>query len=228
MKLTFTTWNIHSAIGTDGAFDLDRVARVLDELAPDMVALQEVGDFRGKTPHSDHAERLGRALGLHVAFAPSLEREGRRYGNAVLSRFPIADTRTIDLSVPHHEPRNALVATVMTPCRLALGCVHLGLGPLERREQETRLAALLPEGPLVVGGDFNHLTETSVRLGRLEDAARLLGARARTCPSPLPLFRFDRLLVSEEVTPLALRVHRSAASARASDHLPLVGTLELC
>src|SRR5581483_8443871 len=99
MELSFATWNIHSAIGTDGRFDLERVASVLRELDPDVAALQEVGDFRGRTPHSEHAFELARALDRHVAFAPTLVRAGRRYGNAILARAPIGETRTVDLSV---------------------------------------------------------------------------------------------------------------------------------
>ena len=227
MDLTIATWNIHSAIGTDGRFDLARTAAVLREIDAPVVALQEVGDFRGRTPHSEHALELGSELGLHVAFAPTLERRGRRYGNALLSRFPIAWTRAIDLSVRGHEPRGALLVRLDAPSPLEVACVHLGLGPFERRAQEERLAASLPRGRLAVCGDFNHLTERRVRLGRLRDAACVLDRRARTCPSAFPLFRFDRVFVSAGLVPRSLGVHSSRAARRASDHLPLVASLEV-
>ena len=227
MKLTLATWNIHSSIGTDGRFDLARTAAVLDEIDASVIALQEVGDFRGRTPHSEHAVELGARLGLHVAFAPTLERGGRRYGNALLARFPIAWTRTIDLSVRGHEPRGALVARIDGPGALEVACVHLGLGPFERRAQEARLAASLPRGRLAVCGDWNHLTERPVRLGGLRDAACALERRQRTCPSGFPLFRFDRVFVSEGLEPRAVRVHASRAARQASDHLPLVVSLEV-
>ena len=225
--MTVATWNIHSAIGTDGRFDLARTAAVLREIDAPVIALQEVGDFRGRTPHSEHALELGRALDLHVAFAPTLERKGRRYGNALLSRFPIAGTRSIDLSVRGHEPRAALVVRLDAPRPLEVACVHLGLGPFERRTQEEKLADSLPRGRLAVCGDFNHLTERPVRLGGLRDAACVLDQKARTCPSALPLFRFDRVFVSEGLEPRSLRVHVSRAARRASDHLPLVASLEV-
>src|SRR4051812_4783176 len=115
MNVTIATWNIHSAIGTDGRFDLARIADVLRELDADVVTLQEVGDFRGRTPHSEHAFELARTLGAHVAFAPTLVKDGRRYGNAILAKVAIAETRTVDLSVDWREPRGALVVRLATP-----------------------------------------------------------------------------------------------------------------
>jgi endonuclease/exonuclease/phosphatase family metal-dependent hydrolase len=36
------SYNIHGCVGTDGRRDAERVAAVLEALAPDVVALQEV------------------------------------------------------------------------------------------------------------------------------------------------------------------------------------------
>ena len=40
--LRVLTYNIHHGEGTDGVFDLERLAKVINDLAPDIVALQEV------------------------------------------------------------------------------------------------------------------------------------------------------------------------------------------
>src|SRR5581483_5450148 len=127
MALTFATWNIHSAVGTDGRFSLERVASVLRELDADVIALQEVCDFRGRTPCTEHATRLGEALGLAVAFAPTVERAGRRYGDALLARRRFVETKTVDLSVAPWEPRAALIARLEGAGPLAVACIHLGL-----------------------------------------------------------------------------------------------------
>src|SRR5580693_1681689 len=138
MELVAVTYNIHSGIGTDGRFDLQRVAHVIREIRPDILALQEVGDFRGMTPEAQHPERLARLLEMHMAFGPNVIVAGRRYGNAILSRLPILSSRNYDLSVGSREPRGAL------RCDLDLGdgrplhvfCLHLGLSLRERRRQE--------------------------------------------------------------------------------------------
>src|SRR5262245_21802546 len=82
IELTLVSYNIHSGIGTDGRFDLHRVAEVLSEINADILALQEVGDFRGRVEKEAHPEDLAENLGLHMAFGPNVVRNGRRFGNA--------------------------------------------------------------------------------------------------------------------------------------------------
>jgi endonuclease/exonuclease/phosphatase family metal-dependent hydrolase len=74
-----------------------------------------------------------------MAFGPNVVRNGRRYGNAILSRLPILKSKNYDLSVGKKEPRGAL------RCDLDLGggqlhvfCLHLGLSISERRQQSLR------------------------------------------------------------------------------------------
>ncbi len=234
MELTLASYNIHSGIGTDGKFDLHRVGEVLRETGADLVALQEVGDFRGATEHERHAEHLAEMLGLHMAFAPNVVKNDRRYGNAILSRLPILKSRNYDLSYPKKEPRGAL------RCDLDLGggkqlhlfCLHLGLSVGERRAQETLLlsADILRDAvradPVIVCGDFNYWWSGPVpKLVRqaIHDVAFALGGpRKRTYPSKLPVLRLDRIFVDHGVKPLSLTVHKSELAKLASDHLPLV------
>jgi len=232
-SLTLVSWNIHSGIGTDGRFDLGRVAAVLSALAPDVAALQEVGDFRGRTDAEAHPEWLADQLGLHLAFGPNVVRAGRRYGNAVLTRLPIARSRNYDLSVPAREPRGALRTDLQLGegHLLHLFNLHLGLGLGERRQQAGLLlsADILRDAvrrdPTLVCGDFNHWWSTPVRgLVRraLDDAGTLLGRSVRTYPSGCPLLRLDRVYVDPGVLPLSLHADRGVLAQRASDHLPLV------
>lgn len=237
MALTLVSYNIHSGIGTDGRFDLRRVGEVLREIDADIIALQEVGDFRGQTSREDQPEHLAELLGLHMAFGPNVVRQGRRYGNAVLSRLPILKSKNYDLSVDGREPRGAL------RCDLELGggrqlhvfCLHLGLSLGERRRQEGLLLSAdilrdaVRKDPVVVCGDFNYWGNKPMpALVRraIHDAALELGAAARTYPSRWPLLRLDRIFVDAGVRPLAIRPHRSPLASVASDHLPLVLNFE--
>jgi endonuclease/exonuclease/phosphatase family metal-dependent hydrolase len=230
---TLASYNIHSGIGTDGRFDLARVAKVLEEIDADIVALQEVGDFLGRTASVKHPEELADALGMHMVFGPNIERNGRRYGNAVLSRLPILNSRNYDLSVHRREPRGALRADLDLgeDKVLHVFCLHLGLSVGERRRQENLLLSAdilrdaVRKDPVIVCGDFNYWWNGPVpRLVRsaIHDAGHLLGKTARTYPSKLPLFRLDRVFVDDGVSALSLATHRTQHARHASDHLPLV------
>jgi endonuclease/exonuclease/phosphatase family metal-dependent hydrolase len=144
MRLRVVTWNVHGCVGTDGRFLPERTADALRALAPDVAMLQEVGDNRGVHPPIDQATALAGALGLHCAIGITMPREPFGYGNCTLSRWPILDSSTVDLSYPTREPRACLRAVVgHDELRLTTLNVHLGLGASERRYQLGRILETL-------------------------------------------------------------------------------------
>ena len=154
--LTIATYNIHGAIGYDGLFKPERVAGVLREMRADIVALQEVPLGGTRTP--DVLAMLQKATGYEAAAGPACDTRERRYGNVVLSRYPILSMRAIDLSFGSREPRGALDADV--DCNghlLRVIATHLGLRPAERRDQIRRLLEKFDteEMPIILLGDLN-------------------------------------------------------------------------
>ncbi len=147
MRLRVVSWNVHGCVGTDGTFAPERTADALRALAPDVAMLQEVGDNRGVHPPIDQATTLAQALGLHCAIGITMPREPYGYGNCTLSRWPILDSSTLDLSYVGREPRACLRAIVgHDELRVTTLNVHLGLGASERRYQLGRiLEALLAD-----------------------------------------------------------------------------------
>ena len=235
--MRIVTWNIHGGRGRDGRCDPGRIAALLSDMKCDAAALQEVGDVNRAGQESevaDQASWLGRKLGWFVAYGPNLTLRGHQYGNAILSRFPIAHARNYDLSVPDREPRGCLRADLALPGggSLHLFDLHLGLSGGERRRQAAMLfsADLLRDtalaAPLVVCGDFNMwspLPGPILRLLRtaLRDAAVVARARRATYPAALPLLRLDRAYVDASVDVLAAGVVNDPRTRAASDHLPL-------
>lgn len=150
MRFRVVSWNVHGCVGTDGKFAPERTADALRALAPDVALLQEVGDNRGVHPPIDQATTLAMALGLSCAVGITMPREPFGYGNCTLSRWPILDSSTVDLSYAGREPRACLRAVVGSSdedgLRLVTLNVHLGLGARERRYQLGRiLEALLAD-----------------------------------------------------------------------------------
>ncbi|RYD14921.1 MAG: endonuclease [Lysobacteraceae bacterium] len=225
VKLRIATWNMHAGVGLDGRFAPARIARVLEELDADIVALQEFGSRRA----FDMLARLEQAAGARGIAMPTFSKFGCDFGNVVLSRLPVLASACIDLACDRREPRNAvdLVVDAGAAGRLRVVATHLGLGRAERESQLTRLDAVLGEAgrePTVLLGDFN--AWRSRALARFEAAFGRARAPA-TFPSPFPLAALDRILVAPAAVLLALDVHRSRIARIASDHLPLVATLDI-
>jgi endonuclease/exonuclease/phosphatase family metal-dependent hydrolase len=233
------SWNVHAMVGFDGRRDPERIARVVEELRPDVVGLQEVGTPDLPPGVLDPAALLGALTGMQSGFGPTMHhRLGFAYGNAVLSRHPIQAIRNYDLSVPRREPRGCLRADVeIAGAVVHFFAAHLGLHWRERRRQAAQLlsADILRDAalahPLVLVGDFNSLSNRSAvprwLRRQLVDCALAARNEAPTFPTGFPLLRLDRCFVDAAFHVVAVDVHHSPLARRASDHLPLVVELEL-
>jgi endonuclease/exonuclease/phosphatase family metal-dependent hydrolase len=230
------SWNVHAMRGADGRVDPSRIARVIEEAAPDVAGLQEVGM---PLAPGDPARALAGLVGMHAAFGPTMShQQGFAYGNAVLARHPIAAIRNYDLSVPGREPRGCVRADVeIAGARVHFFAAHLGLHWRERRRQAAQLlsADILRDAalahPLVLVGDFNSLSNRSAvprwLRRQLVDAARAARNEAPTFPARFPLLRLDHCYVDAAFRVVSVEVVQTALARRASDHLPLVVELEV-
>jgi endonuclease/exonuclease/phosphatase family metal-dependent hydrolase len=232
VRIRVVSWNVHGCLGSDRRFDPLRTASALARLEPDVALLQEVGDNRGVHPPIDQATQLSGALGLSCTLGITLARGPFGYGNATLSRLPLVDSDTWDLSVRGREPRCCLRVVVgRGELRLTTVNVHLGLGPNERRRQlDILLHGALDEvdGPLVMGGDFNDFPSGLVSR-TLQSRYLDAGARIRprgTFPSWGPLLRLDRVY-ARSLSVVDVWIDRSPLARAASDHLPVVVLLEV-
>jgi endonuclease/exonuclease/phosphatase family metal-dependent hydrolase len=220
------TYNIHACIGADGRFDPDRVGGVLRELNADAVALQEVENH--KLANRDLLDYLAGQTGLAAVAGPTLLRETRHYGNALLTRLPILATQRIDLSLPQREPRGALDVTLnLRGQRVQVVATHLGLRPGERRAQVRRLLTLFKTGAAdisVLVGDLNEWLLWGRPLRWLHRYFAPTPA-PRTYPARFPLFALDRIWVHPRSALIATRIHCTPAARDASDHLPLTAEL---
>ena len=224
--LTIATYNIHSAKGTDGRFAPQRIIGVLQEIDADIVALQEVPLGGGNFPSVLHM--LQEATGFYAAEGPTFSVAGRRFGNAVISRYPIVATRAIDLSFGKHEPRGALDADISChghPLRVI--ATHLGLRLNERRDQIQRLLQVFDtdQMPVILMGDVNEWFIWGQSLRWLVDHFEAVPAPA-TFPSRYPLLALDRIWIRPRHRLVHVEVHRTPLARVASDHLPLIAHID--
>jgi endonuclease/exonuclease/phosphatase family metal-dependent hydrolase len=224
-RLRLASWNIHGGIGLDRRFDPERIARVIGELDAGLVALQEFSAPR----RFALLAHLQRATGWHAVTAPTFVRRGSDFGNAVLSAWPVESARIHDLAVPGREPRNAIdVVVAAHGLRLRVVATHLGLSAAERVCQVDALLERIGEGdtlPTVLLGDFNEWRRRGGSVRGLD--ARFAAAPAcATFPAPRALLALDRAWISRGFGQLRAEAHRSRLTRLASDHLPLVATID--
>jgi len=227
-RMRLATYNIHTGIGTDGRFDPDRVARVLQELDADVVALQEVEQHA--VGDTDLLEFLAARTGHTALAGPTLLRESRDYGNAILTRLPIVTVQRVDLSLPQREPRGALeVMLDWHGRRLQVVATHLGLRPGERRRQVVRLLELFESGSADVSVLLGDLNEWLLWGRPLRWLRRRFTATPgpRTYPTRFPLFALDRIWVCPRDALVNIGIHNSPTARAASDHFPLKAELAL-
>jgi endonuclease/exonuclease/phosphatase family metal-dependent hydrolase len=226
--IRIVSYNVHACVGGDGNFSPDRIAGVVEALQADLVALQEVEDlpYQGSTV-SDY---LARRLAMHAHRGPTLNRGNAPYGNLLLSSAEPEVLRLHDLSIVGPEPRGAIDTVFdLGGTRLRLVATHLGLKARERRRQARQLLHLLQptEADItVLAGDIN---EWRPRSAAIRELAGLFETRskARTFPANAPILALDRIFITPITVATRIRVDKSRAARKASDHLPLVCDLDV-
>ena len=84
--LRVLTYNIHHGEAMDRQFDYERLAKVINDLSPDIVALQEVDRGTKRASGVDQAALLGKLCKMHHVFGQAMPYQGGQYGEAILSR----------------------------------------------------------------------------------------------------------------------------------------------
>ena len=229
-RLTVASYNVHGCIGRDGRRDVERVARVINGLQADIVALQEVESRRSAAGEPLQMDILAHLVGLTAISGPTIERVDGHYGNALLTRLPIRAVRKHDLTFRRREPRGAIDVdfdVAGTPLRVI--ATHLGLLPRERRHQVQRILETVAdrrEGLIVLLGDINEWLVSGRPLRWLHRRFGQCRAR-RTYPAWFPLFALDRIWVHPKDALVCFETTDTAETRTASDHLPVRAELVL-
>jgi len=225
----FLTWNVRLGIQQG----VPALAAVVAELRPDVAALQEVGDGWTMGPPGDTTAELAAATGLphHRHVVAIEEPPGARFGQSLLSRWPIEAAEVTALPQEVDEPRKVLTARLAHPDGpLVVVATHLSHLDEERPRQGLVLADLAARAageagagvPVVALGDLNEPGRPPWLLRLLQGFEDADAVEARlTFPAAEPRDRRDYLLVhggtwSDPQVP---------EETEASDHRPVAAVL---
>jgi len=231
VQLTFASYNIHKAVGTDRRRDHERILRVLREVDADVVALQEVDRRYGRRMAVLPLDAIQAATD-YVPVPMSMKPDSLGWhGNALLLRKGIALIEAAPVPLPVLEPRGAVRADLDAGGRrIRVVGMHLDLSGLRRRHQVRSVLDHVTHCgkrcPTVLMGDMNEWSLQGGCLAEFDAAWRVL-MPGRSFPSRRPIAQLDRIIISDQWQVLGTKVHHSPLSATGSDHLPVFASLAL-
>lgn len=235
------TWNIHAGHG-----NLSGIASTIEDVKPDIVALQEVDvHWSDRSAFVDQVDSLGKLLHMQARFAPIYSfpdsagtKPPREFGVAILTRYPVTEWKNHTISrlstqeenpVPRAAPGFLETAIDVRGTTVRAFDTHLDYraDPRVRQIQVGEMLEVMRgfNGPMILFGDMNakpNAAELRPLFDFLHDALPL-GDNAGTYPAEAPNERIDYVFVSKDVHVETVRVLPTAAS----DHRPVIADLSL-
>ncbi len=234
--LRVLAYNIHHGEGVDGKLDLGRIAEVIRGCEADVVAVQEVDRNVPRSQSIDEPRELAKLTKLeHFAFGKTINLRGGEYGNLVLSRYPITDSRILTFpNAAGAEQRGAVEAEIDSPAgRFRLFATHLDFGRKDASEEDRQGAIRLVNErvkasgtPAVLAGDFNCTPDSQTVKTIRETWLQTNTAEAFTIPVAEPKRQIDFVFVTPKARWKVIDV-KVLDEAVASDHRPILATVEL-
>ena len=200
--------------------DIEVLATWCAGLDADVLALQEVDVGLPRSGGVDTVAAVAEASGGEAFFAPALEIDGGRYGNALIVKGSLHETEVIRLERVRGDERRSLgLARVqLSAGEVTIGFTHLAVNPFSARRQLRAAAAAAAQrgSPTILLGDFN-LDGFDARrvLQRANSPLELCGPMAPSFPAARPLRRIDHICVGG----LSAGPTEPLARAPVSDHL---------
>ena len=217
------SYNVRNCKGMDNIVDFDRVAQVINQALPDVVALQELDSATQRYAGAFVLKELADRTSMHGTFAPAIEFQGGKYGIGILSKeIPLSVKQ---VALPGEEPRTFLIAELN---RYYICCTHLAL------ESEARIESVsiifeaiekLGEGldkPLLLAGDMNAEYGSAEQNALLEKFSLLSNHTQNTFPADNPDRCIDFVYGYNNEYSYTVTGSKVLEEPVASDHRPLI------
>lgn len=222
--------------------NLGEVASLIAGVDAELVALQEADGPSAWSGRFDHVATLAQATNFDAHFRGDhnpfrLGRHNLASGTALVTRWPLADTRSHHFGSSWRCTKGYVVGTMAVPrwpnVSIDIVSVHLDflMPEMRRRQIETLVEALADRDtvrPLIVLGDLNCCWQQepeSIQLlaDRLGLRAYEPGHTSPTYPAYLPRRRLDWILISEHLRWCGYR----RLPVKVSDHLGVLADVAL-
>ncbi|WP_411274901.1 endonuclease/exonuclease/phosphatase family protein [Daejeonella sp.] len=231
------SYNIHIGIPPTkpGVTDIDAIVKTIKNQDPDIIALQEVDVNTTRTGKINEAAIIAKKLKMDYFFAKAIDYAGGDYGVAILSKYPLSETKIHRLTTVEGtkgEPRVMATAKITLKKGLVIrfGSTHLDAqaSPLNREKQIAEIVEISSSEtlPFIIAGDFNAQQVSSV-IKKLDESF------TRTCQDCAPTFpvvnpgRAIDFIAFSNTSKIKVISHSVVQEHYASDHLPVVALLQI-
>jgi endonuclease/exonuclease/phosphatase family metal-dependent hydrolase len=232
LPMQVMTYNIHSSYNIEGRQDPEAIARVIEASGADIIALQEVSRGWLIDGSTDLASWLAQRLNMHVLFKGTT---GPMWGNAILTRYPIMDHGSGGLPLAGSLLGRGYLwvkfdVGAQSPIQIiATHLHHLDDEVVVRLAQVPVLIEYWDHAPhSVILGDLNARPgeadiDLILQTGLIDSWTEAGSGVGYTYSAGDPFKRIDWIWHTPDLVSLDVEVLQSTAS----DHLPVIITLDL-
>ena len=219
--LQLMTYNIKNANGMDDVCNFQRVANVINNASPDVVAIQEVDSMTHRSGKKYVLGEIAERTQMYASFAPAIDYDGGKYGIGLLSKqLPLRLQR---IPLPGREEARALILAEFDD--YVYGCTHLSLTEEDRMQSLEILKGIAAtyKKPFFLAGDMNAEPESEFIKGLQKDFQLLSNPKYPTFPAPKPTDTIDYIVTSNQSAKgFAVISAKVLNEPVASDHRPIL------
>ena len=219
--LKLMSYNIKNANGMDNVCNFQRIANVINNASPDVVAIQEVDSMTNRSGQKYVLGEIADRTQMHGYFAPAIDYDGGKYGIGLLTKQVPLRLQTLPL--PGREEARTLILAEFTDYIYC--CTHMSLTEEDRMKSLELVKAFTSSStkPLFLAGDMNAEPESGFIKKLQKDFQILSNPKQHTFPAPDPKETIDYIAtLKQNAKGFAVISAKVINEPMASDHRPIL------
>ena len=219
--LKLMSYNIKNANGMDDVCNFQRIANVINNASPDVVAIQEVDSMTNRSGQKYVLGEIAERTQMHGYFAPAIDYDGGKYGIGLLTKQVPLRLQTLPL--PGREEARTLILAEFADYIYC--CTHMSLTEEDRMKSLELVKAFTSSStkPLFLAGDMNAEPESGFIKKLQKDFQILSNPKQHTFPAPDPKETIDYIAtLKQNAKGFAVISAKVINEPMASDHRPIL------
>ena len=219
--LKLMSYNIKNANGMDNVCNFQRIANVINNTSPDVVAIQEVDSMTNRSGQKYVLGEIVERTQMHGYFAPAIDYDGGKYGIGLLTKQVPLRLQTLPL--PGREEARTLILAEFADYIYC--CTHMSLTEEDRMKSLELVKAFTSSStkPLFLAGDMNAEPESGFIKKLQKDFQILSNPKQHTFPAPDPKETIDYIAtLKQNAKGFAVISAKVINEPMASDHRPIL------